>query len=114
VSGGVTVENRLVIEGIVQESAKFRTSPAGIPIGRFTISHQSEQHEAGLSRPISLLIGVVASGRDLQPATIRLQSGDKVRVEGFLSRARYHDTSWRLVLHANTIDMLDSNEPQSS
>lgn len=98
------MENRLQIAGIVANSPRTRYSPAGIPIARFTLKHQSQQSEAGMKRQVICNIGVVASGKALQQAVKQLQTGEGVRVSGFLARANNRQGESRLILHADSIE----------
>jgi len=102
------VENRLQIEGIVGNSPETRYNPAGIPIARFTLKHQSLQSEAGMTRQVVCSIGVIASGAKLQPLVQQLQIGDGIRVSGFLARANNRQGEHRLILHAEQIERIDS------
>jgi primosomal replication protein N len=100
------VENRLLIEGVVGNSPETRFSPAGIPIARFTLRHQSLQSEAGMKRQVVCNIGVIASGEALQPLVQQLQIGEGIRVSGFLARANNRQGEHRLILHAEQIERL--------
>jgi primosomal replication protein N len=102
------VENRLQIGGIVGSSPETRYSPAGIPIARFTLKHQSLQSEAGMKRQVVCNIGVIASGEFLQPLVKQLQIGEGIRVSGFLARANNRQGEHRLILHAERIERLES------
>jgi primosomal replication protein N len=100
------VDNRLEIGGIVGNSPETRYSPAGIPITRFTLKHQSQRSEAGLTRQVLCNIGVIASGEALQALVQQLQTGDGIRVSGFLARANNRQGENRLILHAEQIERL--------
>jgi len=102
------VENQLLIEGIVGNIPETRCSPAGIPIARFTLKHQSLQCEAGMTRQVVCNIGVIASGANLQPLVQQLQIGEGIRVSGFLARANNRQGEQRLILHAEQIEPIDS------
>lgn len=84
-----------------------RVSPAGIPISRFPIEHQSQCQEAGLPREVRLRLGAVATGHELQAAIGELRVGTRVRLEGFLARTGYRSEEYRLVLHAQSIHILN-------
>ncbi|MBZ0073028.1 MAG: primosomal replication protein N [Thiohalobacteraceae bacterium] len=99
--------NTLVIEGQVMRSPETRCSPAGIPISRFVLDHQSRCDEAGAVREVRLRLGVVVAGRQLQPAVSRLVAGSWVRVEGFLARTGFRSADHRLVLHAQSMEILN-------
>ena len=97
------------LTGRVCSRPETRRSPAGIPIARFTLAHDSVQVEAGRPRQARLRIGVVAAGEGLQAAVRRLAEPAVVRVAGFLASAGYRAGEHRLVLHAQRIELL--NEP---
>ena len=100
------VDNRLVISGVLGNQPETRRSPAGIPITRFTLRHESLQQEADMQRQAICNIGVIASGEALQQTTQTLQSGQQVRISGFLSRANNRQGENRLILHAEKIELL--------
>ena len=99
-------DNRLVLGGVVNKTPQLRHTPAGIPVMRFSLRHESLQQEAGLKRQVICQIGVVASGEALQQAVLPLQAGDGIRVSGFMARANNRDGEYRLILHADTIERL--------
>jgi len=99
------VDNRLVISGVVATRPETRLSPAGIPITRFTLRHESIQQEAGMQRQAICNIGVIASGEELLNKSCVLQGGQQVRVCGFLSRANNRQGENRLLLHAEQIEL---------
>ena len=80
-----------MIAGCVVGPCEIRTSPAGVPIGRFLLEHRSSQMEAGLAREVYCRIPVVACGAP-------------VRVHGFVGRANNREGEYRLVLHAAQIE----------
>jgi primosomal replication protein N len=98
------VDNRLLITGIAGNSPETRYTPAGIPIARFTLKHQSVQFEAGMQRQVICNIGVIASGEALSKQVQSLQPGDEIRVSGFLARANNRQGENRLILHAQQIE----------
>ena len=99
--------NVLVIEGLVVQSPETRVSPAGIPISRFAIEHQSLCEEAGMAREVRFRIGVVATGAGLQAEIAALADGSRVRIQGFIARAGYRSEEHRLLLHAQSINILN-------
>ena len=99
------MDNRLVISGKLAHLPETRYSPAGIPITRFTLHHESIQREAGMQRQAICHIGVIASGEELLKKTRQLQGGQQVRVSGFLSRANNRQGENRLILHAEQIEL---------
>lgn len=100
-------ENLLVLTGTVTRKPATRTSPAGIPISRFGLEHQSRQVEAGGERAVQCWIRVVASGAALQDDVRQLGQGSRVRVTGFLARRSHRDPEAQLELHAQHIEHLD-------
>jgi primosomal replication protein N len=100
------VDNRLVISGRVVKTPETRTSPAGIPITRFTLRHESIQQEAGMQRQAVCTIAVMACGHELQAQARSLRSEQKIRISGFLSRANNRQGENRLVLHAERLESL--------
>jgi primosomal replication protein N len=100
------VENSLTISGTLGNTPETRYSPAGIPITRFTLRHESIQQEAGMQRQAICNIGVIASGAELMNMTGSLLSGQQLRVSGFLSRANNRQGENRLILHAERIETL--------
>lgn len=99
--------NVLVVEGIVIQEPETRFSPAGIPISRFAIEHQSQCEEAGMPREVRFRLGVVASGEQLQPQIAALKVASRVRLQGFLARTGYRSEEHRLVLHIQSIQLLN-------
>lgn len=99
--------NELVIEGQVVQLPETRISPAGIPISRFAIEHQSLCEEAGMSREVRFRLGIVASGQDLQSLIRGLTNTSRIRVRGFLARAGYRSDENRLLLHTQSIQILN-------
>ncbi len=98
--------NRLVICGSVNGATEVRRSPAGLLIARFLLDHKSTQREAGVAREAHLRIVVLACGEDLAGKAAHLDSGASVQVVGFLSRANNRHGEARLVLHAESVELL--------
>jgi primosomal replication protein N len=103
-----SADNCLIIAGQVAGSCETRTSPAGVPISRFLLEHQSGQVEAGVPREVRCRIPVVACGEALARIAGRLPPAAWVRVRGFIGRANFREGEYRLVLHAAHIDILDT------
>jgi primosomal replication protein N len=103
------VDNRLVISGSLGNTPETRHSPAGIPITRFTLRHESIQQEAGMQRQAICNIVVIASGKELLATTKALQSEQQIRVSGFLSRANNRQGENRLILHAEQIEVIEQD-----
>jgi primosomal replication protein N len=100
------LENRLVIDGALVKAPEVRRSPAGIPIGRFMLEHRSVQSEAGMQREAICRVAVVAAGEGFEPQLRSLQPGTMIKVSGFLSRADYRQADYRLVMHAERLELL--------
>lgn len=96
--------NRLVLSGTVCRAPETRTSPAGIPLTRFTLEHRSRQIEAGVEREATCRIVVVAAGESMRQTTVHLREGAHVTVSGFISRADARQGQAMLVLHAQQIE----------
>jgi primosomal replication protein N len=93
-------ENRVVLEGEVCQTPRTRLSPAQVPLTRFTLEHHSRQDAGGFQREARLRLVVVAAGPGLSRRAAELQPGDRVRVEGFLSRGSYQADERELALQA--------------
>ena len=89
---------------MVHKAPETRYSPAGIPITRFVLQHQSRQMEAGLPREVNCRIVVVAAGEEMAQRARVLNIDDEVRISGFISRSSHRDSEARLVLHAQGIE----------
>lgn len=105
-----SLDNYLVIAGRMAGSSEIRYSPAGLPILRFVLQHQSQRLEANIPREVRCRISVMACGKALVEDAKQLSTGTLVRVRGFISRANYRQEDIRLVLHAERIEILNSSE----
>lgn len=106
--GGGT-ENRVRLTGVLVEPAAVRHSPAGVPIARCLLEHESEQVEAGGRRPIRLRVGVRAAGEDTATVLAGLPAGSSVRVTGFLVRSRQRGVETDpIIISASRIERLAS------
>lgn len=101
------MDNSILLAGRIVSRPATRTSPAGVPITRFTLEHRSEQTEAGRQREVRCRIEVVAAGTELQGPAAHLPEAAAVKVRGFISSAGYRSGETRLVLHAQDIERLD-------
>ncbi len=101
-------DNRLVMAGVIKKTPQCHHTPVGIPVVRFTLSHQSIQQEGGMQRQAMCQIGVIATGDALYQSSQGLNAGDEVRVSGFLTRANHRDGEFRLILHAQKIERFDA------
>lgn len=107
-------DNCLTIAGLVAGPCETRTSPAGIAITRFSLEHRSAQMEAGIPREVTCRVPIMACGQPLAETTRRLSPGTRVRVRGFVGRANHRAGTDRLVLHADCIDIVDTERPTLS
>ncbi|MCC6207701.1 MAG: primosomal replication protein N [Gammaproteobacteria bacterium] len=98
--------NRVVLEGEVCRAPQTRLSPARIPLTRFTLEHRSQQTAGGIQREARLRMVVVAAGSGVSRDAAALQPGDRVQVEGFLTRGSYQVEERELALQANGIRRL--------
>lgn len=98
--------NRVVIEGVVVDIPGERYSPAGIPILRFVLEHDSEQVENGVARAIRLRVGVRLTGEPGAAVRRALVAGAMLRVSGHLARPRLHEGDPRLIICASEVTPL--------
>ncbi|TVO62044.1 primosomal replication protein N [Spiribacter vilamensis] len=82
------MSNRVELTGWLVDAAELRHSPAGVPIARGLIEHESQQTEAGASRPIRFRVGVSAAGTPLAERLTDLPVGASIRVSGYMRRSR--------------------------
>ena len=99
--------NRLILTGEVISEPSRRNTPAGIAVSRFTLQHQSLQHEAGNLRKVECRIVVTAFGDVIKHA---LSKGAQIQVEGFLSYESRQKMETRLILHAQSIKYLKNTD----
>ena len=99
-------DNCLILAGRVAGTCETRLTPAGVPISRFLLEHQSLQIEAGVPRQARCRIPVLACGQMLARLAEQLPPGTPVRVQGFVSRVNYREGEYRVALHAARIDLL--------
>lgn len=97
-------DNCLVLAGRVAVPGRMRYSPAGLPMVRFVLEHESQRREAGIARRVRCRVLVLACGEALALLAGRLAADTRIRVRGFLSRADYRQGAARLVLHAEQIE----------
>jgi len=93
--------NRVTVSGRLIELDALRHTPAGVPVMKFRLQHESTQTEAGAVRKVSCEIAAVAFEREATLlAAARL--GSDVKVTGFL--AAKSRTSRAVVLHATGVE----------
>ena len=88
------------------EREALRHTPAGVPIVRFRVAHESTQSEGGVARKVGCEVRVVAAeteARLLAGAPL----GSDLRIAGFLDRQG--KTGKQLVLHATRIEFISDN-----
>lgn len=97
------LDNRVLISGLLFKVYETRYSPAGIPMTRFILDHQSAQIEAGLSRNIRCKALVVIAGTALHRLFSGLTIGQEITVEGYLSQVSYQGQNPKLCINAESI-----------
>lgn len=97
------LENRVSISGLLAKVYDTRYSPAGIPITRFILEHQSAQSEAGLNRKIYCKVLIIVAGNTMHENLNRLNVGDQILVEGYLNQVSYQGQNPKLCVNAEAI-----------
>jgi primosomal replication protein N len=97
--------NTLVIAATVQAIEPLRYTPAGLPLLRLQLQHDSEQQEAGLNRKVQCQLAAVLIG---EKANQTLQSGDQIKVKGFLAQRSAKST--QVVMHIQEIQLIQHKE----
>jgi len=93
--------NRVTVSGRLIELDALRHTPAGLPVMKFRLQHDSTQMEAGGERKVSCEIEAVAFEREATLLAVA-KLGGGVKVTGFLAaRSR---TSKTVVLHATQVE----------
>ena len=91
----------MLLQGKLIELDALRHTPAGVPILKFRIGHESGQTEAGSERTVSCEVACVAFEREARLlASVTL--GMEMTVSGFIERKGR--SSNQLVLHATNIE----------
>jgi len=88
--------NQLQFVATISERDILRYSPAGVPIVSATLSHSSQQAEAGVSRQVEFEILALAAG-EISGRFARAELGAAHQFTGFL--ARKNRNSKALVFH---------------
>lgn len=104
-------DNRLALTGLLLDDPQTRMTPAGVPVSRFTLEHESDQPDDGQNRQFRFRIAVHARGQALQDVIGTLRAGSPVRVLGYLGHSGYRPEQHRLVVFARRIQLL-TNETQ--
>ncbi|HSH86279.1 MAG: primosomal replication protein N [Methylophilus sp.] len=97
--------NTLVIAATVKAIEPLRYTPAGLPLLRLQLQHDSEQLEAGLNRKVQCQLPAVLIG---EKANLTLQSGDQIKVKGFLAQRSAKST--QVVMHIQEIQLIQHKE----
>jgi len=93
--------NTLVITATIQSIESLRYTPAGLPLLRLQLQHDSEQSEAGMNRKVQCLLPAMLIG---EKANLPLQSGDQIKVKGFLAQRSAKST--HVVLHIQELQRI--------
>lgn len=100
------MRNALVLDGVIAECGVLRRTPAGMPVLEFSLEHVSRHIEAGIEREVRCEVSVLALGDAALSAQAR-RPGDKVTLTGFLAARSARRKG--LVMHVNTIEILEGN-----
>ncbi len=90
-----------MLYGRIVELDALRHTPAGVPILKFRLGHESTQDEAGSQRKVSCEVAAVAFEREAKLLSAA-PLGTAVTVTGFLDRKGH--SSRQLMLHAVKIE----------
>lgn len=88
--------NAVAVSGELKDVEPLRHTPAGIPLLNFTLTHKSQQIEAGYKRQVECELNGIAIG-EVAVVMSRMPPGAMVNVEGFLNRK--NRMSAQLILH---------------
>lgn len=102
-----SIDNCLILTGVVATSVKQSLSPAGIANGSFYLEHRSMKVEANLQRQAWCKIKVVLAGNQFSLITQQILVGAKVRVKGFIHSHKGYNNLSQLVLHAEQLEFID-------
>jgi primosomal replication protein N len=94
-------DNRVFLRARLVELDALRYTPAGVPMVKFRVSHQSSQEEAGTLRKVDCELAAVAFETEAK-LLAAAQLGSAVGITGFLDRSSRR--SQRIVLHATHIE----------
>lgn len=95
--------NQIVIEGVIAGKESLRYSPAGLPILKFQLEHQSLQTEAENQFKVQLKLEVWMNGEAALEVN-RLAEGSSISVKGFL--CQHHQGSALTVLRAEQYKLM--------
>jgi len=92
-----------VIAATIHSVEALRYTPAGLPLLRLQLQHDSEQQEAGMNRKVQCLLPAVIIGNK---GTLPLQNGDQLKVKGFLAQRSAKST--QVVLHIQELQRIQN------
>lgn len=92
--------NVVRLQVVLTAMEALRHTPAGLPVIDFTVSHTSQQTEAGQDRQVAFEMAAKAAG-DLAKRIAALPKGSTIEAQGFLNRR--HRMSSQMVLHVTQI-----------
>jgi len=97
--------NQLVLSGKIKSAEPVSYTPAGVPVLRFWLSHQSNVNEAGKPRNVNVEMECVVLG-DLVNQLINLNAETDFRFIGFLAAKNLKNP--RPVFHITQFDGLEN------
>ncbi|MBM3342857.1 MAG: primosomal replication protein N [Betaproteobacteria bacterium] len=103
--------NTVTLTGEITAIDALRHTPAGLPLIRLKLAHQSVQVEAGVNRQTAFEVSAMAIG-GIASSAARFKTGDAVTIDGFLagerrSGAPVHTRSGHpLILHITNIQRI--------
>lgn len=80
--------NQVELTGRLVDAVELRHSPAGVPIARALVEHESPQLEAGIERWVRFRVGLRAAGSPVAETLESVHAGEMIRVTGVLLRSR--------------------------
>jgi primosomal replication protein N len=105
------VSNCVELTGRLVDAAELRHSPAGVPIARALLEHDSEQSEAGARRAIRFRVGLNAAGAGIAESLAQLGAGDPIRVRGILRRSRQRNAETDpIIISVSRVERLAETE----
>ena len=96
--------NRVELSGRLLEAGTLRHTPAGVAALQFTLAHESEQQEAGVTRKVQAEIGAIAFEAQARLIAGR-PLGSAVKIEGFLSAKSKR--AKKLMLHVTNVEFVE-------
>lgn len=104
--------NHVELTGRLVDSAALRHSPAGVPIARALLEHESQQPEAGAERLIRFRVGLSAAGSPLAEDLQSTPLGVPIRVAGLLRRSRQRDSETDpIIISVSRLERLADAKP---